>query len=769
VRSITSGAAARWHISLYGSQYIPPQARPLVTSTPKSTPSDRLGPRGAPSGEGRKKRVLTRAAPSVTRSIADAVVLKDGDVFFLTQPDGQVPPGPGHGFGLYYHDCRFLNAYGLQLGGAAPLVLGSTAKAGCDAIFELTNEDGAAGDRDRIPKETLGIRWQRTLDGTTLRLDECFTLRNWSHEPVDVPVEVRFDADFADVFTVRGLVPERQGTRHPPEWEEDRLVFRYDGADGVSRTLRVSFSPGMERRRERAAGWHCHVPARGSVQLTVRLSIAEAVRDSRERASGTRLAGVRVASDSELLNRIVARSLSDLDTLRTSLGGHEFFAAGVPWFVTLFGRDSLTAALQVLPFDPDTAADTLRLLASYQGTREDAWRDEEPGKILHELRVGELARTGAIPHSPYYGTVDATPLFLIVLGRLASWTGDLSLFEELRPNVERALEWMRRYGDVDGDGYIEYRSPPGGALINQGWKDSGDAIVDADGRIARPPIALVEVQGYAYAARQEIARLYRRSGDAATAERLEEEARLLRARFNQDFWVERTGCYALALDGDKTPLAVVSSNPGQALWAGIADEDKAGRVVDRLMADDMFNGWGVRTLAATERGYTPIGYHLGTVWPHDNSLIAAGFRRYGRGDAVARIFEGLTSAALGFEHLRLPELFTGFSRAEFDVPVRYPVACHPQAWAAGATPLLLQVLLGLAPDGFAKRLRLVHPMLPADVDRLEIGGIRLAGDTVALRLERGPGGSVAVQTVGPTEIDVVVEAGEQAPSAKGAD
>jgi glycogen debranching enzyme len=740
-----------------------------VTSPAKSTPPDRSGHHGLPPGQGhRKRRVLTRASPSVTRSIADAVVLKDGDVFFLTEPDGQVPPVPGHGFGLYYHDCRFLSGYRLQLAGMVPLVLGATAKGGCDAVFELTNEDGAAAEQDVIPKETLGIRWERSLDGTTLRLDERFTLRNWSREAVDVALEVQLDADFLDVFAVRGLLPEQQGTRHPPAWEEDRLVFRYDGADGITRTLRVSFSPGMERHGDRAAGWRCHVPARGSAQLTLRLSLEEATRDSRERAAGKRLAAVRVTSDSELLNRIAGRSLSDLDTLRTSLGGGEFFAAGVPWFVTLFGRDSLISALQVLPFDTQTAADTLRLLASYQGTREDSWRDEEPGKILHELRVGEMARTGAIPHSPYYGTVDATPLFLIVLGRLARWTGDLALFEELRPNVERALEWMRRYGDVDGDGYIEYRSPVGKGLINQGWKDSGDAIVDDEGRIAKPPIALVEVQGYAYAARREIAELYRRTGDADAAERLEEEARLLRARFNQDFWVERIGCYALALDGGKTPLAVVSSNAGQALWTGIAAADKAGRVVDRLMADDMFSGWGVRTLATIEKGYTPIGYHLGTVWPHDNSLIAAGFRRYGREDAVARIFEGLTSAALGFEHLRLPELFTGFPRAEFEVPVRYPVACHPQAWAAGATPLLLEVLLGLAPDGFARRLRLVRPMLPANVDRLEVQGIRLAGGTVALRLERGPGSSIAVQTVGATDIDVIVEAGEPVARAKGA-
>ena len=739
-----------------------------MTSPLQSTPPDHSGQHGLPSGQGsRKRRVLTKATPSVTRSIADAVVLKDGDLFFLTQPDGQVPAGPGQGFGLYYHDCRYLSAYGIRIGAAEPLVLGSTATAGSAAVFELTNEDGAAGEQDVIPKETLGVRWERALDGASLRLDERLILRNWSHAAVEVPIELRFDADFADVFAVRGLLPERQGTLHPPRWEEDRLVFRYDGADGIARTLRVSFSPRSERRSEQGAAWSFRVPARESAELTVRLSLEEASHDPRERVAEKRLAGVRVASDSKLLNRIARRAFSDLDVLRSSLGGRQFFAAGVPWFATLFGRDSLTAALQVLPFDPDTCADTLRLLAAYQGTREDEWRDEQPGKILHELRVGEMARTGAIPHSPYYGTVDATPLFLIVLGRLASWTGDLSLFEELRPNVERALEWMRRWGDVDGDGYIEYRSRSGRGLINQGWKDSGDAIVDEHGRIATPPIALVEVQGYAYAARLEVAALYRRAGDAGAAERLEEEARLLRTRFNQDFWVERIGCYALALDGGKKPLAVVSSNPGQALWCGIVDEARADTLVKRLMAEDMFSGWGVRTLARDERAYTPIGYHLGTVWPHDNSLIAAGFRRYGFDGAASRIFEGLASASLGFEHLRLPELFTGFARQEFETPVRYPVACHPQAWAAGAVPLMLQALLGLEPDGFANRLRVVRPMLPADVDRLEIEGIRLAGGRVALRFERGPDASVTVEAVGTPEVDIVIETGEKSERAKG--
>ncbi len=729
-----------------------------MTSSAQSSPPDHSGHRPPPTSQGHRKRsVLTHAAPSVTRSIAEAVVLKDGDVFFLTESDGQVPTGPGEGFGLYYRDCRYLDGYHLRIDGRKPLVLGSSAQEGCFAVYELTNGEHPDGGADTMPKDSLGVRWERTLDGGALRLADRLTFRNWSHRPIEVPVELDFDADFADVFAVRGLLDEHEGTLHPPVWDGDTLVFRYDGADRIVRTLRIAMPAGLERRGDRGVSWHRKLPPRGSATLDLTLQLDESGKEAPAPADRRRLEGVRVVSDEELLDRVAGRSLDDLDILRSSLDGRQFFAAGVPWFATLFGRDSLTAAYQAMAFDPETAAETLRLLASYQGTREDAWRDEEPGKILHELRVGEMAHTGAIPHSPYYGTIDATPLFLMVLGRLARWTGDLSLFRELKPNVERALEWMRRYGDVDGDGYLEYRSPAGPRLINQGWKDSGDAIVDADGCTAKPPIALVEVQGYAYAARRAAADLYRRDGDGETAQRLDDEARRLKDRFNHDFWVEQIGCYALALDGAKRPLAVVSSNPGQALWTGIVDEARAGRVVDRLMADDMFNGWGVRTLASSEKGYTPIGYHLGTVWPHDNSLFAAGCRRYGRDDAAKRIFVGLGTAALGFEHFRLPELFTGFSHQEFETPVRYPVACHPQAWAAGAIPFMLQVLLGLEPDGFARRLRLVRPRLPGRVECLDLHGIRIAGETVALHLERQADGTVSAVPIGKTGIEVVMD------------
>ncbi|MDQ4078008.1 MAG: amylo-alpha-1,6-glucosidase, partial [Chloroflexota bacterium] len=384
-------------------------------------------------------------------------------------------------------------------------------------------------------------------------------------------------------------------------------------------------------------------------------------------------------------------------------------------------------------------------------------RDEQPGKILHEVRVGEFARVGAIPHTPFYGAVDTAPLFLILLAQHAHWTGDLSLFRELRGHVEAALRWIAEYGDLDGDGYVEYDSPTEPALINQGWKDSGNAIANRDGTLATPPIALVEIQGYVYQAKQTIADLYERDGAHEPAQQLRQEADALRQRFNQDFWLEKRGFFALALQRDKKPVEVISSNPGHALWAGIVDPNKAEAIIARLVADDMWNGWGIRTLAKTELSYNPIGYHLGTVWPHDNAIIAEGFRRYGHDEDAHRLFSAIVQAAMRFESYQLPEVFAGFSRSDYDVPVHFPVACHPQAWASGSVPHLLSTLLGLVPDGFDRRLRVVRPMLPDFVDRLEIRRLRLAGSRMNLLFMR-EGERVVVERLDEDgELELVVE------------
>ncbi len=465
-----------------------------------------------------------------------------------------------------------------------------------------------------------------------------------------------------------------------------------------------------------------------------------------------------VRSDSLLLDRVLERSLRDLRVLRSRLQGHTFFAAGVPWYVTLFGRDSLISSLQMLAYEPEVAAETLRLLAVYQGTKVDDWRDEEPGKIMHELRVGEMARTNEIPQTPYYGSIDATPLFLILISRHAAWTGSLALFQELRGPVERALEWMAKFGDPNGKGYLAYQVKSAKGLGNQGWKDSGDAIVNADGSLAEPPIALAEVQGYAYLAKVGLADLFQRAGEPDRARQLRQEADDLRARFNRDYWLEDLGVYALALQADQKPAAVVASNAGQVLWSGIADPDKARRTMTRLLADDMFNGWGIRTLSDKERRYNPVGYHLGTVWPHDNSLIVAGFRRYGFDEAACRVFTGIVEAATHFHADRLPEVFAGLPRVPFDTPVHYPVACHPQAWAAGALPFMTEVLLGLVPGAFERRLRIVRPVLPEFVGRVEVRRLRVGDARADLSFRRTGAGPVEV-TVRQVDgsLDVVVE------------
>jgi glycogen debranching enzyme len=391
-----------------------------------------------------------------------------------------------------------------------------------------------------------------------------------------------------------------------------------------------------------------------------------------------------VHTDHELLNQVLDRGLRDLGVLQSVLEGQRFFSAGLPWYGTLFGRDSIIAALQTLSFEPQIAAQTIHLLAKYQGTKTDEWRDEEPGKILHEFRRGELAHLNEIPQTPYYGAVDSTPLFLILIGEHARWTGDLSLFQEVQKNVESALHWIDHYGTSVCNRYLSYATKSKKGLGNQGWKDSGDSIMNADGSLATQPVALVEVQGYVYRAKLLIAELYQCSRDLARASHLREEAAELKTHFNQDFWLDEKKFYAIALQKDGRPAAVISSNPGQSLWSGIIDEGRAKAVVQHLMASDMFCGWGIRTLSSCERRFNPIGYHLGTVWPHDNSLIAAGFRHYGFDDQALRVFDGLVKAAADFEHFRLPEVFAGFTQQEFPVPVRYPVACHPQAWAAGS-------------------------------------------------------------------------------------
>ncbi len=727
--------------------------------------------------QARKERVLTQGTPTTTASIADAIVIKDENVFFLTTPTGQVPLSENHGFGLYYHDCRYLNGYVLRLARSEPTPLISDASQGFRALFELTNPEIEVEPGKHIRKDDVGVRWERVLDGAQCALLDVIDFHNYRLEPAVLPISIALRAEFEDIFAIRGLLPERVGKLRQPQWRGADLVLGYDGADGRYRGLTIHFMPAPDRTDGATAQFQLRLQPREHKQLRVTLQVDEEAESKRKpapaqasgdvehlkrrrhKAQNDRLSrATQVQSESLLLNAVIERSLRDLDVLKSSMGDQDYFAAGVPWFATLFGRDSLITSLQTLAFDPAIAAGTLRVLARYQGQRVDDWREEQPGKILHELRVGELARLDEIPHNPYYGSVDATPLFLLLFSRHAQWTGDLTLFNELRDNVERALQWVDQYGDSDGDGFVDYESVSTKGLTNQGWKDSGDAIVNADGSLARPPIALVEVQGYVYEAKLGLADLYARVGEQKRAERLRHDAERLRDRFAHDFWLDDFGFFALCLQRDDRPAVVVSSNPGQALWSGIVEQDKAKQTVERLMAQDMFNGWGIRTLSLNEVRYNPLGYHLGTVWPHDNSLIAAGFRRYGFDEAFGSVAHGIIQAAMHFDDFRLAELFAGFAQSDYSTPVRYPVACHPQAWAAGAVPFLIETGLGLEPDAFEHRLRIVRPLLPSFVDRLEVKRLQVGKARVDLSFERQGDGTVRCQVLHVDgQLDVQVE------------
>lgn len=741
------------------SEFLPPEN----TGRPKRT-SARLP----------KQRVISQSQPSIVSSISDAIVIKDENLFLVTRADGLIPLDNDHGFGLYFNDCRYLSGYTLEVGGVPAHALVSNAGLGFECVLQLSNQEILDINGVRIPKEQLGIKWHRIIDSANERLVDSLVFQNFSLEKVQFDITFSFASTFEDIFVVRGFLNEKRGEYAEPRWRNSRLTFSREGSDRLVRSIRIDFIPEPRDWEEGSSHFEILLGPQQSKEVSLTLAVSE--RDGlsanndeppppnpitlgkqieKDRKRWLRQES-EIHTDSLSLNRTIHQSLLDLRMLVTRYDGNTFFAAGIPWFATLFGRDSLITAIQTLAYDPSIAEQTLLLLSRFQGKEVNAWRDEAPGKILHELRVGELARTRQIPHTPYFGTVDATPLFLVLLARHAEWTGSLILFEKLSASVEAALAWIDTASTEDG--YLTYATESKQGLSNQGWKDSWDGIVNRDGSIVAPPVALVEVQAYVYEAKWAIASLYERTGDPTRAERLRSEARSLKENFNRDFWVEESQCYALALQKGKIPAAVVASNQGHALWSGIAETEKAQKVVESLIRDDMHSGWGIRTLSERERRYTPLGYHLGTVWPHDNSMIAAGFKRYGFDREALKVFNGIFRSSVYFDHHRLPELFAGFSKHDYGVPVHYPVACHPQAWASGTIPYLMETLLGLVPDAFAKRLRITRPLLPDFIDYLEFRNLLVGDSRLDLGFARTRGGGVSVEVLkGTDEVEVIIE------------
>jgi glycogen debranching enzyme len=688
--------------------------------------------------------IATESSPADDRTR----VLKYGNTFAVFDRYGDIETVGLREEGIFCDGTRFLSQLEFQLAYARPLLLSSTIKAdNSQFAADLANVDISRNGEVIIPRGTLHVLRTKFLWQGVCH--ERFEVVNYGAKSVNIPFSLRFAADFADIFEVRGVRRERRGERLEDVLEADTVVLSYRGLDDIVRRLHVFASPRPKRISASELQFDAYIEPR--TQVTFDLTISCEVGPgfyrhpkSYERAwsatqtesSEIRRDTSKIHSSSDEFNRWTARSQSDIEMMIVGNPEHNYPYAGVPWFSTVFGRDGIITALECLWLNPAIARGVLEFLASHQATEMNPASEAEPGKILHEMRKGEMPALGEVPFRCYYGTVDATPLFVMLAHSYYTRSGDRALIERLWPNLERALQWIDTYGDSDGDGFVEYSRHSKDGLVQQGWKDSNDSVFHANGKLAEGPIALCEVQGYVYAAKRGAAHLALVLGDQGRSSALESQAAILRKQFNEAYWCDEISTYALALDGDKRRCIVRTSNPGHCLYTGIASADRAYCVAHSLLSKEFFAGWGIRTVASGEARYNPISYHNGSVWPHDNALIAAGLSRYGFKDMAGEVLSGLLAVSTFVDLNRLPELFCGLDRRARQGPTLYPVACAPQAWAAGAVFLLLQSCLGLSLDAEKKQIRLDGPYLPEPIPELWIRDLRVGDACVDLFLER---------------------------------
>jgi glycogen debranching enzyme len=688
--------------------------------------------------------ISTESAPADDRTR----VLKHGKTFAVFDRYGDIAEVGLKEQGIFCEGTRFLSQFEFQLARARPLLLSSTVKAD-NSLFaaDLTNVDISRSGEVVVPRGTLHVLRTKFLwHGGCY---EQFQVVNYGPVPVDLPFRLRFAADFADIFEVRGIAREKRGMRLDDLVDNDSVILSYQGLDDVVRCTRLSCSPLPRKISASEIQFDAYLEPRTQVtfELTISCEIlpnsngvpksyGSAWSAAKNEIAESRREPSKIHSSSDEFNRWVARSQSDVEMMIVGNPEPNYPYAGVPWFSTVFGRDGIITALECLWLNPAIARGVLDFLASAQAREVDPVTEAQPGKILHEMRRGEMAALGEVPFGWYYGTVDATPLFVMLAKAYFARTGDLAFVEKIWPHIDQALHWINAYGDCDGDGFVEYSRQSKDGLVQQGWKDSNDSVFHADGTLATGPIALCEVQGYVYAAKRGAADLATLLGKREEAAALESEAANLRTQFNAAFWCEDIGTYAIALDGRKQPCRVRSSNAGHCLYTGIADADHAYEVAHSLLSQDFYSGWGIRTVANGEARYNPISYHNGSIWPHDNALIASGLARYGFKDMAGEILSALLAVSTFVDLHRLPELFCGLERRSREGPTLYPVACAPQAWAAGAVFLLLQSCLGLSLDAQRKQIRLDGPYLPESVPELWIRDLRVGNACVDLFLER---------------------------------
>jgi glycogen debranching enzyme len=673
-------------------------------------------------------------------------VLKHGDTFGVFDLHGDVTPVENGDQGLYHAGTRFLSRFELLLGRRRPLLLSSTISDDNTILaVDLTNPDVVRDNHVLIPRGSIHIFRARILwNGHCL---ERIRVTNHSRHPIQTPLALHFDGDFADVFEVRGTRRERRGQRHGDSSTPNHAVMRYQGLDHIERRTLINWNRHPTRCENGTVVFSITLDPQDvtEIEISIRCEVGEAasevrfgdvVERARQAISKHEICECRIVSSNDSLNRWFGRSAADLHMMLTDTPAGAYPYAGIPWFSTPFGRDGIITAMETLWAAPEIARGVLEFLASTQATTYDEAKDAEPGKILHEMRQGEMAALGEIPFGKYYGSADATPLFVALAAAYFERTADREFVDGLWPHILAALEWMEKSGDSDGDGFIEYQRRSQTGLIQQGWKDSYDSVFHADGSLADPPIAVCEIQGYAYQAWQGAAKLARARGHRDEHRAWRGRALRLRSRFEEAFWCDDIGTFALALDGRKQQCRVRSSNPGHCLFSGIATTRRARKVANVLVGDVMFAGWGIRTVAAGEARYNPMSYHNGSIWPHDNAIAAGGLARYGLTDRAARIMTAMLDLSRSVDSHRLPELICGFHRRGGESPTLYPVACAPQAWASAAAYLLLSACLGLEIDAAGRRVWFRRARLPEGIDWIRLGNLSVLDAKVDLLVTR---------------------------------
>ena len=680
------------------------------------------------------------------RSPTPLRVLKRGDAFGVFDPHGDVAPAEGGEQGLYFDGTRFLSRLELLMGRRRPLLLSSTiSEDNTHFTIDLTNPDILRDGQVIVARGEIHIFRSRVLwsGGCAERI----RVSNHALHSIEVPITVQFDADYADVFEVRGTRRIRRGRRHP-DVQGQECVMAYTGLDGVERRTMLRWSRLPDRIEPGAVTFIASLARHESahIELSIVCSVggeesplrghSEVIGAANQQTAASRERDCAIVSSNENFNRWFRRSSADLRMMITETPNGPYPYAGIPWFSTPFGRDGIITAMEMLWAAPNVARGVLTFLAETQATSMSDVQDSQPGKILHEMRNGEMAALGEIPFGRYYGSADSTPLFVMLAHAYYGRTGDRALIDHLWPHILAALDWIDVSGDPDRDGFVEYQRKTESGLVQQGWKDSYDSVFHADGALADPPIALCELQAYAYAAWRGAAQLASVRGDSRAASDWTARADALQARFEELFWCDDLGTYALALDGHKRPCRVRTSNAGHCLFAGIAAPERAQRVADTLLDDASFAGWGVRTVASGEARYNPMSYHNGSIWPHDNAIVAAGLARYGHRAAATRIMSAMLDLSTVVDLHRLPELICGFHRRESEFPTLYPVACAPQAWAAGAVYMLVGACLGIQIDAMARRVKVTRAVLPASIDWLRLTNLSIGEASVDLLMTR---------------------------------